>query len=102
LYDTDKKVKDTGKQKMQLEAECRNYDNQDRKEMDENYNFKMTLDKGSTFGTLGLDRYERDEKLIKDLRAKKTEERDKCVLDREAAKTAYMGMADLQTLITEA
>lgn len=68
MFETDKKVKDTGKQKMQLEAECRNFDNQDRKEMDENYNFKMTLDKGSTFGTLGENRYNRDFKLIDDLK----------------------------------
>jgi|APSaa5957512535_1039671.scaffolds.fasta_scaffold190971_1 hypothetical protein len=46
--------------------------------MEENYNFKMTLDKGSTFGTLGENRYTRDLDLIEKLKAQKIEEKTKC------------------------
>lgn len=64
LYETEKKGKDTQKAKLALEAECRNYELQDRKESEEHYNFKMTLDKGVATGDLSQLRYERDLKLI--------------------------------------
>jgi len=41
LYDTEKKGKDAGKLKSNFEAECRSYENQNQKEMEENYRFKM-------------------------------------------------------------
>lgn len=43
--------------------------------MDENYRFKMQLDKGSSFGALNLHRHDRDTKLITDLRQKKRDEK---------------------------
>lgn len=84
LYDTDKKGKDTGKLKLAFEAECRAYELQDRKESEENYSFKMTLDKGTATGTLSKDRYERDLKLIDGLKTDKTTEKEKVVSDRAA------------------
>lgn len=68
IFDTEKKGKDTNKVKVQLEAEVRNYEAQNLKEMEENYNFKMSLDKGSAFGAMHQGRHERDLKLIEDLR----------------------------------
>jgi hypothetical protein len=64
LYDTEKKGKDTQKLKLAFEGECRNYDMQDRKESEEHYNFRMTLDKGKATGELGKLRYDRDLGLI--------------------------------------
>lgn len=42
--------------------------------MDENYSFKMTIDKGENFGKLGSDRYDRDLKLIEELKKQKEDE----------------------------
>lgn len=86
---------------MQLEAECRSYENQNQKEMDENYRFKMTLDKGVAFGALHLHRHDRDTKLIADLRKEKQEENDRLVAAREKTQSDYMAMAELQALINE-
>ena len=62
---------------MALEAECRNFEKDDRKEMDENYSFTMTLDKGKHFGTFEEGRYERDLELVEKLKKQKTDEKDK-------------------------
>jgi len=67
-----------------LEAECRAYELQDRKEGEEHYNFKMTLDKGKATGELSKGRYERDLKLIEELKTTKTAERDKVIAERAA------------------
>jgi len=95
LFDTNKKVTDTHKLKLAFEAECRSYDIQDRKESEENYNFTMTLHKGKATGDLGNLRYDRDLKLVQALETKKTEERDKVVLERDTVEKTYMGMAEL-------
>lgn len=64
LYEAEKKGKDTQKAKMGLEGECRNFEIQDRKESEEHYNFKMSLDKGVATGALSKDRYDRDLNLM--------------------------------------
>jgi hypothetical protein len=102
LFDTEKKGKDAGKLKSNFEAECRNYEQQNMKEMDENYRFKMQLDKGAAFGALYLHRHDRDTKLITDLRKKKQDEKQKLIDNREKTQTEYMAMTELQALITEA
>jgi hypothetical protein len=62
----------------------------------------MTLHKGKATGDLSKFRYDRDLKLIETLETKKTEERDKVVTERDTVDKAYLGMAELQALITEA
>jgi hypothetical protein len=57
---------------------------QDKKESDEHYNFTMTLDQGKATGTLSKDRYDRDHKLIEELKTAKTAERDKVIAERTA------------------
>ena len=66
LYDMEKNYKDTYKAKNNLESDLRNLDNSSRQEGELNYQNKMTLDKNDQFGTLGLNRHERDSKLAKD------------------------------------
>jgi len=63
--------------------------------MDENYRFKMSLDKGAAFGALYLHRHDRDTKLISDLRKQKQDEKKKLIDDRAKTQTDYMAMAEL-------
>ena len=72
------------------------------KEMDENYRFKMQLDKGVAFGALNLGRHDRDSKLISDLSATKQAEKQTLIEKREKTQQEYMAMAELQALIKEA
>lgn len=44
----------------------------------------MTLDKGKATGDLSLARYERDLKLIEELKTAKTSEKDKVIAERAA------------------
>ena len=84
LYDTNKKGGDTQKIKLAFEAECRSYEHQDKTESTENYNFKMTKDKGSAVGALLTSRYEVDLKLISGLKTVKTTDKEKVIAERAA------------------
>ena len=95
MHDTENKVKATGKIKMALEAECRSFEKENQREMDENYQSTMKLDKGLGFGALNLQRHDRDTKLIADLRKEKEDEKDKLIANREKTQSDYMAMGEL-------
>ena len=101
LFETEKKFKDTQKVKLQIEADCRNYENQNMKEMEENYSYKMALDKSDAFGSLGTHRHDRDLRLITDFRNEKDDEKKKLVESRNKTHQEYMAMGELQGLINE-
>jgi len=62
----------------------------------------MTKDKGSAVGALLTSRYEVDLKLVSGLKTVKTTDKEKVIAERAAVQTAYLGMGELQALITEA
>lgn len=101
LFETEKKFKDTQKVKMQIEADCRNYEGQNMKEMEENYSYKMALDKSEAFGSLGTHRHERDLNLITNFRNEKADEKKKLLENRNKTHQEYMAMGELQGLINE-
>ena len=70
--------------------------------MEENYAYKMALDKGEAFGNLNTNRHERDLKLIEDLRDEKQNEKTKLIESRKKTDQEYMAMGELQGLINEA
>ena len=62
----------------------------------------MTLDKGVATGALSNERYNRDLGLMSGLKQQKTDDKDKVVAERASTLQQYMGMSELQGLITEA
>ena len=101
LYDLEKRWKDTQKLKMQLESEARNLENDNQKEMQENYHQKMALDKGEVFGVLNNSRFERDLKLNNDYKTEMTDQLKALADHRARLQTEFNGMADLQVLIND-
>ena len=66
LFEKEKSVKDTAKQKFNLESEIRHAVETHEQESEINFNNKMILDKNDQFSKMNNERHIRDQKLIGD------------------------------------
>lgn len=87
---------------MQLEQDSASNTQTIQKEEEESYKQTMVLQKGQVFDELNKHRYDRDLKQIEAFRDYKANELKQLQEDREKAHQDYMGMSELQTLITDA
>lgn len=90
------------KAKNDIEKELRLLNDTFKRESDENYKFKLTIDNNNKFGELNKDRHNKSIELLQDMLQKKNEELQKILDDRAKAEAAYQGMGELQGLIKEA
>jgi hypothetical protein len=76
-FELDKELKDVSKQRLDVENELRALDNEFKRESDENYESKMTIEKEREFDILEKKRHEMDVKLMEALiEAKETERKE--------------------------
>lgn len=74
-FELDKELKDISKQRLDVENELRALDNEYKRESEENYESKMTIEKEKEFDTLEKKRHELDVKLMETLIVAKELER---------------------------
>lgn len=74
-FELDKELKDISKQRLDVENELRALDNEYKRESEENYESKMTIEKEKEFDALERKRHELDVKLMETLIAAKELER---------------------------
>ena len=97
----EKLYKDTAKAKTNLDQDVKALDGTLSREMQENYQNKMTLDKKSQIGDLQKARLDRDTKDNDKFKKDKADELQSIQDGRNQAEAEYKGKEDLQALITE-